>query len=1326
MRAQVIQILLFVLFYSIPTAFGQLTINEGSNKNYSTIVDEDGDFPDWIELYNSGIDTVQLYNYALTDDPAIPNKWTLPNINMLPGEYKVVFCSDKNRKPISGFVNVLNEINYNPSIGWNNHNLSTPFIWDGVSSIVLNSCSYSSTGYTTNSVFNQSNTPYFSTVFNFQDGSPNICQAGYGTKSTLRPNIKFNTIVIGNATQQNSPYDYPAPYGNWYWAAKNQMIFPASELAAAGLSAGPINSIAFDVASTDPNTFYDYIDFSMKLVSHSEVTTAFEIVDTNLRLHTNFKIDSNGETVYLFSPSQQLVSSLFVNCAQVDNSTGSFPDASANIVLFSTGTPANTNNLSQPFNSYLLPPTISVPSGIYNASITVNLSNPNGPGSLIRYTLNGDDPDSNSTLYNGNPIQVFYSGVLKAKAFSLNELPSTTAVSSYLFGINHVTPILSVVTDQENLYGPNGIFTNWQFDWEKAAYVEYFDTAQQLIFSQHAGMQVDGGLGGSRSHPQHSFRVELDDPVLGEGPINHLVIPNRPFRTKYSKLYLRNGSNYYLTLPYKDAAHLEGMAAETNNYYSAWRPISVYINGAYFGLYELREKFDTEYFEEIENADGDSLDLLSLSAWQGYLLRAVEGSVDSFYTSYDAFNNLNPLDTGYWNDADHYFDMKCYNDYIIAETWAGNVDWPGNNIKIYRSNMSDFRWRFCLIDLEGSLGPFGFSTAYDDHIAYVLGADPNNPFINVFLQSIQNPKFKNYFINRYADLMNTSYKYDRLSAVANSFFNQTVIEMPKEYARWGDPNNINGQMSAFIDNHQTFLSELSVRTEQVRNHIQNNFSLTSQVDVTLDVYPAGSGKIKISTIIPTTLPWTGVYFNGNPVEITAIPNIGYEFAYWDTNAIFNMIDTNISVVLNISTSTLFKAVFTPSSIFGNIAISELNYNSDSTRNSSNWIEFHNYGNSPLNISGWHFTDSTLFNDYIFPLNTNIPAGGYLVLVEDTALFHTQFSQLSVYGPLGFGFSNSNEVLTLSDNNNLPVLSMHYYDSIPWPEAPDGYGRTLELINDTLDPNLSSSWFAGCIGGSPGGPYSTCNEAIIFSEINYKSSLTANAGDWVELHNISSNTIDISNWKFRDDDDTHNFNIPLNTVLAPSGRLVILFDSLLFTNRFPSVTNFVGQFNFGLSSNGDAVRLFDATGRLYQSVIYENLFPWPQGANGNGFTLELVNANGNLCDGSNWQNGCPEGSPGSEFIFPCSVASTSNTILNDLSFFPNPTNGLINIQFPNLNRAEKEINIEVFNYIGDNIYSEQLKSTRNNFSIDLQGHAKGIYLTRININGETIDRLIILN
>jgi len=891
--------------------FAQVVINEGSNKNYTTIADENDDYPDWIELYNAGTDTVSLLNYSLTDDLANPSKWTFPNVQLLPGAFKVVFCSGKNRKPSSGFVQVVSETNYNATVGWNSHGFSVPFYWDGVSSLLINVNSYA-IGYTTNSVFNQTPTAYNSTIFAFQDGSAAVLESEYGFKVPVRPNLKLNNVAIGTGNQQNSPFDYPAPYGNWYWAAKNQMVVPASELLAAGLTPGPISSIAFDVVSTDPSTVYQNIDIAIKQVSYTEVTSIFEPVDTSLRLHTNFKIPQIGETIYLYNNTQALISSLLVNTEQQDVSTGLFTNANTNAtpVLFATPTPGSTNNMSPTYNSYLFPPVITTPSGMYNAPITVSLINPNGTGSIIRYTLDGNDPDLTSPVYSGAPIQVFFSSVLKARAFSTTQINSTAAVATYLFGISHVTPVLSVVTDPQNLYGPTGIFDNWPYDWERSAYVEYFDTSNVLVFSQRAGMQIDGGLGGSRSHPQHSFRLELDHSVLGGGPVYSQLIPNRSSRTKYSKIYLRNGSNYFLSLPFKDAAHTESMAAETYNYYSAWRPVSVYVNGAYFGLYELREKFDTEYFEEIEGADADSMDILSLSAWNYYVLRAVEGSVDSFYVDYDDFNSLNPADTGYWNAADSIFDLQYYTDYIIGETYVGNVDWPQNNIKIYRSNTTGYRWRFCLIDLEGSMNPGGFSNAFDDHIAYVFNANPANPFINILLKSIQNPRYRRYFINRYADLMNTSYQYSRLESVANSMFNQTVMEMPKEYMRWGDPNNISGQMTSFIGNHQTLLSEYAARTDEVRNDIVNNFSLNGLVDVTLDVMPVGAGKINISTIVPDSLPWTGVYFNGNPVRITALPNPGYTFSHWDITAgASTVVDTSTSIENNISWNTLFKAHF---------------------------------------------------------------------------------------------------------------------------------------------------------------------------------------------------------------------------------------------------------------------------------------------------------------------------------------------------------------------------------------------------------------------------------
>lgn len=895
--------LLFLLFaQSLPA---QVVLNEGSNRNYSLLADENGEYPDWIELYNAGSDTVHLLDYSLTDDSGEPGKWTFPNVVLLPGEFKTVFCSGKDRKPVTGFIHVVNTGTFNAVTGWNTHAFSTPFFWDGVSNILVNTCSYSSTGYTTNSVFNQTGTPFPSSSFSYQDGSPGACTANFGGVAYRRPNMQLNGIAVGTGTEQNSPTDYPAPYGNWYWGARNQMLIQASELSTAGLTAGFITSLGFDVVSTDPATVYDYIDIHMKLVSINQVASEFVAVDPNNYLHTNFKISSEGETVSLFDPSQSLLSSLFVNCHDLDNSRGSFPDAASDISLFQTATPSASNNGSETFSAYLLPPQLAIESGFHDAPFSLAMYNPNGANSTIHYTLDGSEPTANSAAYDGNPVFIFYSCVVKARVFGNGILPSPAAVSTYFFGVDHYTPVISVVTDQANLYGGNGIFDNWWLDWEKAAHVEYFDSTKQLIFSQKAGIQVDGGAGGSRSHPQHSFKVELDHGVLGNGAIDYALIPDRPDRTQYGTFYLRNGSNQWLVLPYKDALQVKAMGAETNTYYSAWRPVSVYINGGYFGLYELREKFNTEYFETLEGADPDSMDILSLSYWYGSVLRPVTGSVDSFYSSYFSFYSLDPGDPSYWNSADQYFDQAWYTDYIISQSWMGNVDWPGNNIKLYRSNATGFRWRFCTIDLELALAPNNWTDCYFDHIQFMMSQDPGNPFINIWLKGLQNDRFRDYFINRYADLMNTAYDVERLLDLEQDMFDQTVLEMDNEYARWWDPNAIPALMNFFNDNHLQFQFQLSERTTQVRNHIESNFSLPNQVEVALNVFPPGAGKIQISTVTPEEYPWQGVYFNGLPVKIEAIPSEGYQFSHWGNNALIS--DTENAVFLD--TLEVFSANF---------------------------------------------------------------------------------------------------------------------------------------------------------------------------------------------------------------------------------------------------------------------------------------------------------------------------------------------------------------------------------------------------------------------------------
>ncbi len=900
-----------IWFLAVNISMAQVVINEGTNRNYSSIADENGDYPDWIELYNAGSSAVSLLNYALTDDPGNPFKWVFPGADIKPGEFRTIFCSGKDRKPLSGFIFVKNTGTFTPATGWNTHNFATPFYWDGVSNILINTCSYSSAGYTTNSVFKQTATNFLSTSFSYMDGSPAACIAPYGNRAAQRPNMKLNGHIVGSGNITNSPYDYPAPYGNWYWGARHQMLILASELASAGLTAGNITSLALNVVSSTPATVYDYIEIHMRLVSYSEVPSTFEVVDTNNYFHTNFKISSTGETIYLISPAGTTVSQLFVDCGDLDNSAGCHPDASPNVFLFGQATPSESNNASSTYTGYLLPPVFSVPCGYYETPFNVSVTNPNTGSSQVHYTMDGSDPTPASALYNGTPISVSDSLVLKARAFASGVLPSPIVVATYLFHVSHLTPVLSVVTDYSNLYGLTGIFDNWWYDWEKTAYVEYFDSTKNLVFSQRAGMQIDGGLGGSRANPQHSFRIELDDPVLGDGPINYPLIPDKPGRTKYSQFYLRNGSNQYLVYPYKDACQVRLMSKKTHNYYSAWRPVTVYINGDYFGLYELREKFDTEYFETSEGADPDQTDILSLSAWYNLVLRAVEGSVDPFWEAIEAFSQLDPADTSFWNQADQYFDMEAYNDYIIGESWMGNTDWLWNNIKIYRSDATGFRWRFCIIDQELALLPNGWTDCYYDHISYMMTFDQTNPYISIWHKGMLNDRFRNYFVNRFADLMNTAYLADGMVAVEQDMFGQTVNEMRKEIVRWGDPNNIPGQMIDFSNNHQTFQDQLSLRSEQVRNHIMNNFGLPDLVNITLDVQPEGAGTIRISTISPEQYPWQGIYFNGVPVKIEAMPNEGYNFTHWEGNGI--IADTLNTVFLDTlkASNLTFRAWFEP-------------------------------------------------------------------------------------------------------------------------------------------------------------------------------------------------------------------------------------------------------------------------------------------------------------------------------------------------------------------------------------------------------------------------------
>jgi hypothetical protein len=157
--------------------------------------------------------------------------------------------------------------------------------------------------------------------------------------------------------------------------------------------------------------------------------------------------------------------------------------------------------------------------------------------------------------------------------------------------------------------------------------------------------------------------------------------------------------------------------------------------------------------------------------------------------------------------------------------------------------------------------------------------------------------------------MNSVYLPSRLLPMEEAVFNSTVAEMPKEFQRWGDPNNVPGQLNAYYQNHLMFMDDLACRPENMRNHLQSSFNLPQQVQVNFEVYPADAGQISISTLKPETYPWQGIYFDGVPILIEAQALPGYVFSHWESNAVLSdTLNPLFSDTLSLTEQT-FKAHF---------------------------------------------------------------------------------------------------------------------------------------------------------------------------------------------------------------------------------------------------------------------------------------------------------------------------------------------------------------------------------------------------------------------------------
>ena len=293
----------------------------------------------------------------------------------------------------------------------------------------------------------------------------------------------------------------------------------------------------------------------------------------------------------------------------------------------------------------------------------------------------------------------------------------------------------------------------------------------------------------------------------------------------------------------------------------------------------------------------------------------------------------------------------------------------------------------------------------------------------------------------------------------------------------------------------------------------------------------------------------------------------------------------------------------------------------------------------------------------------------------------------------------------------------------WLEFPDSNATILVEVTDPF--TLTAVFMPTDL--SPG--------TTVINEINYNSNDDHNSDDWVELINPGEIEIDISNWILKDDDNSHGYTIPDETVIQPNNYLVLAKDMDLFSSSYPDISNVIGPFDFSLSGGGDQVRIFDNTGILIDSVQYDDADPWPLEPDGSGPTLELINPEYDNSLAVSWASSLNNGSPGMQNTAYLDSDVAENIIPEKTSLlpvYPNPFNGAVTI--PVELAVPINASIIIYNLLGERITDIPINHLRpGHHTLVWQGRNQlghsvgtGIYFVRLQTkNSRSVQKLIYL-
>ncbi len=878
----------------------RVVINEIVASNRDGIQDEDGDTPDWIELFNAGDVPVPLRDWGLSDDDDEPFRFRLPNRTLAPGGHLLVLASGKDRPPEVGTwetrVDRGDVWRYLPVVERPDPAWATPGFDDGAWAEGPSGFGHGDGDDVT--------VVEGHTLFVRRTVEVTAEELAHLRLLVLHMDYDDGFVAYLNGVEvarslvgvRGEPPRFPhfADFG--HEAGLYRGLWPESfDLTAARALLVPgENVLAVELHDErrdgDDATLVPLLTFGFADVRAGAASPHLPLLEW---LHADFELSAVGEALTLTQANGCEVDRVEFGPLGVDASYARTPDGGARFGYFAQPTAGAPNEGEWRVGDADV--RLSPLPGYYPAGTFVTIDTAT-PGADVHYTLDGSEPDRDDPIADG-PIVVEGDGVIvRARAFGDDYWPSPVVTGTYIAGEAPTLPTISVVTDPANLWDvDHGIYVpgdtheanfpyfgaNFWEDWERPAFVDFWEADLARGFSVDCGIKIHGGW--SRANDQRSLRLILRS-EYGTSALEYPLFEGNDV-DRYKRLVLRNagqdwagcngGARCGARGHLRDAV-MHQIAAGLGVDVLGYRPVVAYLNGQFWGVYELRERHDRHY---IETRYGhEDIDLLELNA------NPLEGDADHYQAMLQMLRDEDVTQPDVYARVQGMMDTDNFATYSILQIFYDNGDWPGNNIKFWRPRTPDGRWRWLLYDTDFGLG-LRSPNPNADTLAFGLRPDgpgwPNPPWSTELLRTLmRNPTFRTDFINRYADLLNTVLRPEATRGVLDRTAAALRPEMPRQWQRWGAQGVAPAEQMAAWERVVAAIGDwLQNRPTHAIRHILTNFGLAGTWQLQLEAEPPGSG-VFVLTAATVEAPFAGTYFRGVPVTITAVPAEGYQFAGW--------------------------------------------------------------------------------------------------------------------------------------------------------------------------------------------------------------------------------------------------------------------------------------------------------------------------------------------------------------------------------------------------------------------------------------------------------------